>query len=115
MARTRPRYYVVKRGRGFWQPTPRMRALGFRAVACGLDGPEAWALAEMANRHWDAVRSRVAQMPQPKNRVYDALYAFSAGLAAKLECELEFKAPQYLGPAPRMRGVPILAGADVEW
>ena len=39
-------YYTVRRnGRGFWEPTKRMRALGFQSVPCGDDGPSAWALA----------------------------------------------------------------------
>ena len=40
-------YYTVRRnGRGFWEPTKHMRALGFRSVPCGPDGPDAWAIAE---------------------------------------------------------------------
>ena len=47
MADIKIRNYQVRRnGRGFWEPTPRMRALGFRSVPCGPDGPDAWAIAE---------------------------------------------------------------------
>jgi hypothetical protein len=32
-------YYTVRRnGRGFWEPTRKMRALGFQSVPCGVDG-----------------------------------------------------------------------------
>lgn len=56
----RIRYYSVIKGRGYWQPTPAMRALGFRPTPCGPDGPAAWAKAEELNRAWD---DRVAQPP----------------------------------------------------
>ena len=52
-------YYVVKRGRGFWQPTQAMRRLGFYSVRCGEDGPAAWAVAEEWNRRWQAHRNGV--------------------------------------------------------
>lgn len=52
------RYYSVRRnGRGFWEPTKVMRALGFGNVPCGRDGPAAWAIAEEWNRRWDATRT----------------------------------------------------------
>jgi hypothetical protein len=39
-------YYTVRRnGRGFWEPKPLMRALGFSSVPCGMDGPDARAIA----------------------------------------------------------------------
>jgi hypothetical protein len=57
------RHYDVKRGRGFWQPTPKMRAVGFGPVPCGPDGPGAWALAEEWNRRWDQTRTGVAPSP----------------------------------------------------
>jgi hypothetical protein len=60
MMRERPRYYVVKRGRGYWQPTAQMRARGYQSVACGLDGPEARAVAEGWNATWDILRRGAA-------------------------------------------------------
>jgi hypothetical protein len=36
------RHYVMKRGKGFWQPTKKMKALGFGPAPCGPDGPGAW-------------------------------------------------------------------------
>jgi hypothetical protein len=50
-------YYRVKRnGRGFWEPTPKMKALGFGSVPCGPDGPDAWARAEVWNNRWEGSR-----------------------------------------------------------
>jgi hypothetical protein len=45
-----PYYSQRRNGRGFWEPRPHMRALRFRSVPCGPDGPEAWAIAEEWNR-----------------------------------------------------------------
>lgn len=58
----RVRYYSVIKGRGYWQPTAAMRALGFRPTPCGPDGPTAWAKAEELNRAWDERGSA----PEPK-------------------------------------------------
>ncbi len=49
-------YYSVIAGRGYWRPTPRMRACGFAIVRCGSDGPDAWAIADEWNKRWQAVR-----------------------------------------------------------
>lgn len=58
------RHYVVKRGgRGFWQPTKAMRAVGFQSVPCGKDGPSAWAIAERWNLRWD--QTRAGAIPTP--------------------------------------------------
>jgi len=57
-------YYTARRnGRGFWEPRPHMRALGFCSVPCGPDGPDAWAIAEEWNRRWLAVRHGAAPSP----------------------------------------------------
>ncbi|MHA1546433.1 MAG: hypothetical protein ACTSUY_08435 [Alphaproteobacteria bacterium] len=56
MARVKIRYYVVKNGRAFWQPTKRMRQLGFDAVPLGVEGPEAWKRAHELNERWLRVR-----------------------------------------------------------
>ena len=57
------RHYVVRRGRGFWQPTKVMRQLGFFSVPCGNDGPDAWAIAEQWNARWDKTRHGEAPSP----------------------------------------------------
>jgi hypothetical protein len=54
MGKVKVRYYSVIKGRGYWQPTREMRALGFRPTACGPDGPAAWEKAEKLNAAWDA-------------------------------------------------------------
>jgi hypothetical protein len=52
------RYYVVRKGRGYWITTPTMRAAGFPgSVPCGKDGPDAWRIAETWNSRWDEHRS----------------------------------------------------------
>ena len=54
MGQVKIRYYAVRKGRGYWQPTAAMRAMGFKPVACGPDGPAAWAAAEKMNEAWDS-------------------------------------------------------------
>ncbi|QOZ52956.1 tyrosine-type recombinase/integrase [Bradyrhizobium sp. CCBAU 53338] len=63
MTSVKVRHYVVKRGKGFWQPTRRMKSLGFGSVPCGPDGPGAWAVAEEWNRRWDQTRSGASPSP----------------------------------------------------
>ena len=63
MSRVKVRHYVVKRGQAFWQPTKKMRALGFFSVPLGQDGPDAWARAEQWNDRWDKTRRREAPSP----------------------------------------------------
>jgi hypothetical protein len=52
----RIRLYRVRKGRGYWEPTARMKAAGFRLTALGPDGPEAWGKAERLNAAWDKAR-----------------------------------------------------------
>lgn len=63
MGRDRIRHYVVRRGRAFWQPTKKMRELGFASVPLGLPGPDAVKLAAQWNQRWDATRT--GQAPSP--------------------------------------------------
>jgi integrase-like protein len=65
-------YYTVRRnGRGFWEPRPQMRALGFYCVPCGKDGPDAWAIAQQWNDRWQAVRR--GEAPSPAKSATDNL------------------------------------------
>ena len=58
------KHYRVKRGgRGFWEPTGKMRALGFVSVPCGPNGPEAWAIAETWECRWQLTRRGEAPSP----------------------------------------------------
>ena len=56
MGTVRIRHYRVRKGRGYWEPTAKMKALGFRVSPLGPDGPEAWAKAERLNSEWDLAR-----------------------------------------------------------
>jgi hypothetical protein len=49
-------YYIVKKGRGFWNPTRAMKVAGFSAVPCGPDGPEAWRIADEWSKRWKQYR-----------------------------------------------------------
>ena len=53
------RYYRIKRGRGYWCPTKRMREDGFDAVSCGPDGPKARKIAARRNAQWDWHRRKL--------------------------------------------------------
>jgi hypothetical protein len=63
MGTVKIKYYVVQNGRGYWFPTPRMKACGFNNIRCGPDGPAAWALAESWNQRWQAARRGVTGGP----------------------------------------------------
>ena len=52
MGRVKIPYYIVKGGRGYWNPTAAMKRVGFASVACGPDGPDAWAIAATWNARW---------------------------------------------------------------
>lgn len=58
-----PNYQIRRNGRGFWEPTKKMRLLGFQSVPCGLDGPAAWAVAQAWNERWQ--RTRRGEDPAP--------------------------------------------------
>ncbi|MGU3536853.1 hypothetical protein [Methylobacterium sp. A54F] len=51
-----PNYQVRRNRRGFWEPTKKMRLLGFQSVPCGVDGPDAWATAQAWNDRWQKTR-----------------------------------------------------------
>ena len=51
------RYYVIKNGRGYFQPTKAMREQGFQARCLGLDGPEAWAESHRLYEDWLRIKS----------------------------------------------------------
>ncbi|MER8560112.1 hypothetical protein [Mesorhizobium sp. M0578] len=53
-------YYVVKKGRGYFQPTPELQAKGFRSVACGVDGVQA---RELASRLASEARTATRRSP----------------------------------------------------
>lgn len=65
MGKVKVRYYSVRKGRGYWQPTAAMRAYGFQPASCGPDGPSAWQKAEDLNRLWDRRSEMPAQPISP--------------------------------------------------
>lgn len=57
MANIKLKHYVIRKGKyGYWLPTPKMIEAGFQCVACGPDGPEAWAIAKEWEDRWQAHR-----------------------------------------------------------
>ena len=63
MGKVKIPYYVVKKGRGYWQPTAAMQAAGARPTPCGDDGPAGWAIARAAYDDWQAKRGAEEQRP----------------------------------------------------
>jgi hypothetical protein len=45
-------YYVVRNGRGYFEPSAKMKSLGFESTPCGPDGPSAWAQAKQLADKW---------------------------------------------------------------
>ena len=76
MRKDKPRHYRLVKGHGYWSPTPKMKALGFRSVALGPHGPDAKLKAEEWNAKWDAVRpQKEARVPfVPLDRKYGFVY-----------------------------------------
>jgi hypothetical protein len=87
-----PYYSVRRNGRGFWEPRPHMRALGFYCVPCGQDGPDAWAIAEEWNRRWQTVKR--GEVPSPA-------MAAAENLSPQRTEELSVYPPRSLGEAFR--------------
>jgi len=100
MTKIKVRHYVVKRGKGFWQPTKAMRLLGFYSVPCGDDGTDGFlveALEAAVALHLEpsqAVLSLVAGVDAPR---------LSAGPAGGIEDTI-------IDPPPRAREAPRLGG-----
>lgn len=93
MGRVKLPYYVVRHGRGYWQPTKAMKKLGFVCVACGEDGPEAWARAAALNKKWREWRAEGAisvEAPPPRNSLAEAFARYR-------------KTPEWEKKAPRTR------------
>lgn len=75
MARVKIPYYRIKRGNGFWEPTPEMRSAGLRPLACGPDGPEAWAKAQQRYKEWQKIKAkdRRRALPEPIRAIAGSL------------------------------------------
>ena len=61
-------YYVVRKGRGYWLASAKMKLLGFSNVRCGPDGPEAWKVAGIWNERWQRVRKGETLSPSEIER-----------------------------------------------
>lgn len=101
MGRVKIPYYAVRRnGRGFWEPTAKMRELGFGSVACGADGPQAWEIARRWNDRWQRVRRGEDISPEAARR---------PGVPRDAVMALRIYPPGSIGEAfQRMRRVPEL-------
>src|SRR4051812_19311832 len=78
MGRVKVPYYIVKRGRGFWNPSAAMKGAGFASVPCGLDGPGAWAVADTWNKRWIAYRRGTVAPRWPERSLGEAFDLFRA-------------------------------------
>lgn len=66
MGNVKIRYYVTRKAWegsratwGYWVPSKKMEAHGFKVVRCGVDGPHAWAIAQLWNERWDIVKKQL--------------------------------------------------------
>lgn len=80
MARIKLKHYVVRKGKhGYWLPTPKMQAMGFRPIPCGHDGPEAWKIAaEWEDRYQAARRGELPDTAKvyPSGSIGDAFLRY---------------------------------------
>lgn len=74
MGRVKIPYYRVTKGLGYWTPKPHMRDAGMESVACGPDGPAAWAKAQEQNAAWSRLKKSPAktQRRAPKGSLEEA-------------------------------------------
>lgn len=79
MANIKLKHYHVRKGRGYWLVTPKMRAHGFDNVRCGADGPAAWAIAQEWEQRWQRARKgedALQRKVYPRNSVGYAFERF---------------------------------------
>jgi integrase len=69
-------YYIVKNGRGFWNPTAPMKRAGFNCVACGIDSPAARSIAETWNARWQTYRKGMNASKWPAGSLGEAFEKF---------------------------------------
>lgn len=103
-------YYVVKGGRGYWQPTRDMRQLGFMSVACGPDGPKAHAVAAKWNERWEAQSPPKGEALGPTvapSRDVGFVYFLKTGRTVKIGFSRD--------PFSRVRGMSTSLADNVNW
>lgn len=67
MANIKLAHYVVRKGKyGYWLPTPKMKAAGFKVIRCGHDGPAAWSVARQWEQRWQDYRRGMMSSQPPK-------------------------------------------------
>jgi hypothetical protein len=76
MTRIKIPYYVVKHGKGYFQPVKRMRAAGYEPRPLGDDGPAAWSEAWQLYREWKQGEERTAGRVYPVGSVGHAWERF---------------------------------------
>ncbi|TIS58161.1 MAG: hypothetical protein E5W93_12300 [Mesorhizobium sp.] len=79
MANVKLKHYHVRKGRGYWLVTPKMRAHGFDNVRCGQEGPQAWAIAKEWEDRWQRARKGLeasSRKVYPRNSVGYAFERF---------------------------------------
>lgn len=79
MSEIKLKHYSVRKGRGYWLVTPKMRAFGFENVRCGVDGPSAWSLADEWEQRWQRARKGLdapIRKVFPRNSIGDAFERF---------------------------------------
>jgi hypothetical protein len=99
-------YYIVRNGRGFWNPTKAMKTAGFAAVPCGPDGPEAWRIAREWSARWEQYRKGCeSALPLwPHGSLgdvferYREMDAWKKSKAPKTRAEWEAMWSKYIGP-----------------
>ncbi len=80
VSKIRYQHYVVRKGRGYWLVTPKMKAMGFHNIRCGKDGPQAREIADEWEKRWQAARRGLGdsgpRKQYPKNTLGDAFDRF---------------------------------------
>jgi hypothetical protein len=105
-------YYVVRNGRGYFEPSAKMKSLGFESTPCGPDGPGAWAQAKKLADKWrDWSAQEAERTPSVATRRGSLREAFQRYRRTK---EWEKKAPRTREEWERAwaRIAPIFGDAD---
>ena len=64
MASVKYPHYIIRKGRGYWYPTRKMRELGFEPVSCGPHSAKACAIAEQWEQRYQKVRRGEEKPPR---------------------------------------------------
>jgi hypothetical protein len=79
LANIKIKHYAIRKGRGYWLVTPKMRESGFDNISCGADGPDAWHIAREWEARWQSARRGVDHQTRavyPKDSIGDAFERF---------------------------------------